>query len=129
MEIGQPDMTQGDPNNAFTTVNITGTTTGVTTKEVPALCQTSNGVDVNNNPTYPALCEYTLSFPRYALSDGTSLYVADGGNDRVLIYNPSPTPTRRSQPGSGPDRFCDRCADRHCRYHGCAAFHGMGPQQ
>ena len=90
VEIGQPDMTQGDPNNAFTTVNITGTTTGVTTKEVPALCQTSNGVDVNNNPTYPPLCEYTLSFPRYALSDGTSLYVADGGNDRVLIYNPIP---------------------------------------
>jgi uncharacterized protein (TIGR03437 family) len=84
-------MTQGYPNNAFTTVSITGTTTGVTTKEVPALCTVSNGVDLNNNPTYPALCEYTLSFPRYAISDGTSLYVADGGNDRVLIYNSIPT--------------------------------------
>lgn len=91
VEIGQPDMTQGIPNNAFTTVDITGTTTGLTTKEVAALCTVSNGVDVNNNPTYPTLCEYTLSVPRFALSDGTSLYVADGGNDRVLIYNTIPT--------------------------------------
>ncbi len=91
VEIGQPDMTQGTPNNAFTTVNITGTTTGVTTKEVPALCQTSSGVDANNNPVYPSLCEYTLSFPRFALSDGVSLYVADGGNDRVLVYKTIPT--------------------------------------
>lgn len=90
VEIGQPDMSQGFPNNAFTTENITGTTTGLTTKELPALCGTSNGVDVNNNATYPPLCEYTLSFPRYAFSDGVNLYVADGGNDRVLIYNPIP---------------------------------------
>jgi len=90
VEVGQPDMTQGIPDNAFTTVNITGTTTGVTTKEVAALCTVTNGVDANNNPTYPTLCEYTLSFPRYALSDGQSLYIADGGNDRVLIYNTIP---------------------------------------
>ncbi len=91
VEIGQPDMTQGYPDNSFTTVNITGTTTGVTTKEVAALCTDSNGVDVNNNPTYPDLCASTLSFPRFALSDGTSLYIADGGNDRVLIYSTIPT--------------------------------------
>ena len=29
--------------------------------------------------------------PRYALSDGTHLFIADGGNDRVLIYNSMPT--------------------------------------
>jgi len=91
VEVGQPDMNHGFPNYAFTTVSITGTTTGVTTKQVPQLCTVSNGVDANNNPTYPPVCEYTLSFPRYALSDGTSLYIADGGNDRVLIYNEIPT--------------------------------------
>ncbi|HVN06503.1 MAG TPA: hypothetical protein VMT86_18925 [Bryobacteraceae bacterium] len=91
VEIGQQDMTTGIPNDAYTTVNITGTTTGVTTKEVAALCTVSNGIDVNSNPTYPSVCEYTLSFPRFALSDGTHLYVADGGNDRVLIYNTIPT--------------------------------------
>ncbi len=32
-----------------------------------------------------------MSFPRYALSDGQRLFVADGGNDRVLVYNSMPT--------------------------------------
>ncbi len=36
-------------------------------------------------------CQNTLNFPRYALSDGTRLFIADGGNDRVLIYNTIPT--------------------------------------
>lgn len=36
-------------------------------------------------------CASTLSFPRYALSDGTRLFIADGGNDRVLVYNSIPT--------------------------------------
>jgi len=92
VEIGQPDMTTGIPDDSYTTVNLTtSTTTGLTTEEEPAMCTVSNGIDVNSNPTYPALCEYTLSFPRFALSDGTHLYVADGGNDRVLIYNKIPT--------------------------------------
>ncbi len=51
----------------------------------------SNGTDANGNATYPALCGKTLSFPRYALSDGTRLFIADGGNDRVLVYNSIPT--------------------------------------
>ena len=29
--------------------------------------------------------------PRYALSDGHRLFIADGGNDRVLVYNSIPT--------------------------------------
>jgi uncharacterized protein (TIGR03437 family) len=32
-----------------------------------------------------------LSSPRFVLSDGTRLFVADGGNDRVLIFNQIPT--------------------------------------
>ncbi len=36
-------------------------------------------------------CQSNLNFPRYALSDGTRLFIADSGNDRVLIYNTIPT--------------------------------------
>ncbi len=70
--IGQPDMANSAPNNA------------------PALCA-SNGKDSSGNPLYPARCAATLNFPRYALSDGFRLFVADGGNDRVLIYDQIPT--------------------------------------
>lgn len=49
------------------------------------------GVDANNNPTYPDRCGRTLNYPRFALSDGTRLFVADGGNDRILIFNKIPT--------------------------------------
>jgi uncharacterized protein (TIGR03437 family) len=98
VEIGQPNITTGIPDDAYTcaengtAVACNATPTGSNViKEVPAMCTVSNGVDTNSNPTYPALCEYTLSFPRFALSDGTHLYVADGGNDRVLIYETIPT--------------------------------------
>jgi uncharacterized protein (TIGR03437 family) len=55
----------------------------------PALCA-SNGT-VDDKPTYPGRCGATLDFPRFALSDGRRLFIADGGNDRVLIYNTLPT--------------------------------------
>jgi len=80
--VGQPNVTSSAPNNSFT-ANSSGVETGV-------LCA-STGVDSNNNPTYPPLCNSTLSFPRFALSDGTRLYIADGGNDRVLIFKTIPT--------------------------------------
>ncbi len=32
-----------------------------------------------------------MDSPRYAMSDGTRLFVSDGGNDRVLIWNTFPT--------------------------------------
>ncbi|HTB15182.1 MAG TPA: hypothetical protein VK752_26605 [Bryobacteraceae bacterium] len=51
----------------------------------------SVGTDASGNPIYPATCVNTLSFPRFALSDGTRLYIADAGNDRVLIFNHIPT--------------------------------------
>ncbi len=87
--LGQPDLvTTSVSNNAFTT-NPSCTTTPCV--ETPAMCTVSNGKDTNGNPTYPPLCEYTLDVPRYALSDGTRLFIADGGNDRVLIYQPIPT--------------------------------------
>jgi len=51
----------------------------------------SVGTDASGNPIYPATCVNTLSFPRFALSDGTRLYIADAGNDRVLVFNTIPT--------------------------------------
>ncbi|HEY2845317.1 MAG TPA: hypothetical protein VGJ09_16760 [Bryobacteraceae bacterium] len=55
------------------------------------LCQ-PNGTDATTGAnTYPDRCGKTMDFPRFALSDGTRLFIADGGNDRVLIYNTIPT--------------------------------------
>src|SRR5665213_2432600 len=74
VEIGQKDMVTSIANDSTD------------------LCP-SNGTDTNGNATYPALCGKTMSFPRYALADpvGGRLFVADGGNDRVLVYNSIPT--------------------------------------
>jgi uncharacterized protein (TIGR03437 family) len=81
--LGQPNLTSGAPNNAFT-VDSTGV-------ETPVLCQDPSGTDSNGHSIYPYMCESTLSFPRYALSDGNWLFVADGGNDRVLVFKSIPT--------------------------------------
>ena len=72
--IGQPDMTNTAPNNSGPLCGAQPTTDPLDpTKQV-----------------FPP-CANTLNFPRFALSDGTKLFLADGGNDRVLIYNTIPT--------------------------------------
>ncbi len=92
VEIGQPDMNSGIPNNAFSTTSPDSLASATTTFiESPVLCTVSNGTDSNGNPTYPPVCNFTLNFPRFALSDGTRLFVADGGNDRILEYLTIPT--------------------------------------
>ena len=52
-----------------------------------------SGVDTNQNNTtvYPQQCDKTLQFPRTIITDGKRLLVADGGSDRVLIWNSIPT--------------------------------------
>ncbi len=70
--LGQPDFTSATANNS--------------TK----LCA-SNGIGTDGTASYPVTCLATLDFPRFALSDGTKLFIADGGNDRVLVYNALPT--------------------------------------
>jgi uncharacterized protein (TIGR03437 family) len=50
-----------------------------------------SGTDSSGNKYYPDRCGKTLNYPRFALSDGKRLFVADGGNDRVLIFNTIPT--------------------------------------
>ena len=84
--IGQPDMVSSVANNAFST-----SSNDITGKQTPVLCKESNGTDSNGNPTYPGSCNATLSFPRFALAAGNRLFVADGGNDRVLVFNSIPT--------------------------------------
>jgi uncharacterized protein (TIGR03437 family) len=55
------------------------------------LCPSNGTASDGTTLTYPARCGKTMDFPRFALSDGTRLFIADGGNDRVLIYNAIPT--------------------------------------
>jgi hypothetical protein len=88
--LGQPDLNSSTPDYGFT-----ADTTG---KETPVLCPTATGTDSNSNPTYNARCSATLNFPRFALSTGDRLFIADGGADRVLVYNTIP-----SQSGASAD--------------------------
>jgi uncharacterized protein (TIGR03437 family) len=81
--IGQPDVSSSTGVDATAANNS------------KLLCA-SNGTDTAGAATYPTRCAATLSFPRFALSDGTRLFIADGGNDRVLVYRN--TPTRSGQP-------------------------------
>ncbi|HYZ84331.1 MAG TPA: hypothetical protein VE621_08005 [Bryobacteraceae bacterium] len=60
------------------------------------LCEPTGTNSSDNTPIYPARCAATLNFPRFAVSDGQRLFVADAGNSRVLIWNTMPT--RNGQP-------------------------------
>jgi len=86
--IGQPDLTSSVPNYGYKT---DPADTTVPPKQTPVLCPASNGTDTNSNATYPASCNATVSFPRFALPAGNRLFIADGGNDRVLVFNKIPT--------------------------------------
>jgi uncharacterized protein (TIGR03437 family) len=86
--IGQPDLVSSAANNAY---SISATDTTVPPVQTPVLCKVSNGTDVNNNATYPGYCNATLSFPRFTLAVNNRLFIADGGNDRVLVFNQIPT--------------------------------------
>ena len=112
VEVGQPDMTSSLANNAFTGSAATSST-DTTNKESPVMCTVSTGTDLANNPIYPQRCASTLEFPRFALSDGRRLFIADGGNDRILVYNS--IPTQNGQPADvilgQPDEFTDQVTD------------------
>jgi uncharacterized protein (TIGR03437 family) len=90
--LGQPDLVSSIANNAYTGTAATSST-DTAEKQVPVLCKVSNGVDLDNNPTYPNGCNATLNFPRYALAVGGRVAVADGGNDRLLIWDQTPPTT------------------------------------
>ena len=106
--IGQPDLISARENNSFTitdsTLDADNNPDGVSS----VLCQ-SNGTDAAGTATFPTRCAATLSFPRFVISDGTRLFVADGGNDRVLLFNTIPTKsgTRADIIIGQPDEFSD----------------------
>jgi uncharacterized protein (TIGR03437 family) len=103
--VGQPDMVSAFDNNSFTIpANPTLDADNNPEGETPVLCQANaayaaslgesgtTSIDPNTGTLlFPTRCAATLSFPRYAISDGTRLFIADGGNDRVLVYNTIPT--------------------------------------
>ena len=78
--VGQPSL--GD-----------GGTTNVAVANNSSLLCASNGTNAIDSTklTYPARCTATLDFPRFALSDGKRLFIADGGNNRVLVFSNVPT--------------------------------------
>jgi len=91
--VGQPNMTSGDQNDALPNCVMNGTDSDGN-PTYAAGCQPfcpPSSIDSAGTPLYPVRCGYTLSYPRFALSDGTRLYIADAGNDRVLVYNSIPT--------------------------------------
>jgi uncharacterized protein (TIGR03437 family) len=107
--VGQPNLTSAIPNYADDTTGDTFDADNNPIGAKPVLCQ-SNGTDtVTGTPYFPQRCASTLSFPRFALSDGTRLFIADGGNDRVLVYNtiPSASGQRADVIIGQPDEFSD----------------------
>lgn len=78
--VGQPDTVSSTGDNVTVMCASNGTTT-----------ETTSTGSTETVPAYPPMCASTLDFPRAALSDGTRLFVADTGNDRVLVFNTIPT--------------------------------------
>lgn len=108
LELGQIDMVTSIANDSFSGSPATSST-DTTNKETAVLCTASTGTDAAGNPAYPDRCAATMNFPRFALSDGTRLFVADSGNDRVLVWNSMPT--QNGQPADAvlgePDPYSD----------------------
>ncbi len=78
------DIALGQPSVTSTTER-----PAVTANNSRFLCRPS--LTDENAEIFPPRCAATVDFPRFALSDGTRLFIADGGNDRVLVYNTIPT--------------------------------------
>ena len=91
--IGQPDMESAIANNSR------------------ALCDPipQEKTEGGEEPAeiFPLRCAATLNFPRFALSDGQRLFIADGGNDRVLVFNSLP-----SQNGARADAVLGQLSDQ-----------------
>jgi uncharacterized protein (TIGR03437 family) len=121
--LGQLNLTTGISNNSYSVAaNAPLDCDGIPTSGVtPVMCESnaayaasigqtgSKAVDSDGNTLYPVRCAATMSLPRYAFSDGTHLYVADGGNDRIMIYNtiPKESGTPADTILGEPDEFSD----------------------
>ena len=99
--LGQPDFTSNTPNNSEAlcdplapldddgsrSENETPPTNVPLAVPLPPLrAEIDPEVD-----RFPRRCARTLNFPRFALAVDDSLFVADAGNDRILVYNRIPT--------------------------------------
>ncbi len=88
--LGQPDLVSAIPNYSFKLADQTVDAAGYPATASRVLCA-PQFTDTAGSAVYPIRCGATLSLPRFALSDGKRLFVADGGNDRVLVYETLPT--------------------------------------
>ena len=99
--IGQPDFASNTPNNSEALCEALGPLDddGSRSENETPPSNAPFGVrlppvlrDIDPDEVrYPRRCERTLSWPRFAFSDGTRLFVADSGNDRILVYSQIPT--------------------------------------
>jgi uncharacterized protein (TIGR03437 family) len=92
--VGQPNMTSELANGIIPTCVPTSADADgnpVYAAGCPTVICPSISTDSSGTLLYPQRCGVTLSFPRFALSDGQRLFIADGGNDRVLVYNSIPS--------------------------------------
>lgn len=120
--LGQPGLTTNVSDYSYTiNSNNVNDCDGEPEDVTPVMCQSNaafaasvgqtgtSAVDGNGNTIYPARCAATMSLPRFALSNGTQLFVADAGNDRVLVYNTIPTQsgTPADEILGEPDEFSD----------------------
>jgi uncharacterized protein (TIGR03437 family) len=93
--VGQPDMESGLANNSKVLCELLPEDaqpgSGVVA-EAPTDTNGDGTIDLNDTypRQYPRRCEKTMNFPRFALSDGQRLFIADAGNDRILVYNQMP---------------------------------------
>ena len=116
--LGQPDMTSGGsevstmalPNAVWTNgtqIAVADTNnqrvliwnTWPTANGTPAnivLGQPDMTTAIYNGPTQSNVSASTLFSPQGVASDGTELYVADGGNNRVLVWSTWPTVTQQA---------------------------------
>jgi hypothetical protein len=110
--VGQQSLTAeldngGNPACLATTLDTAGNPeyTNCTPTICPVLSTDSAGY-----PVYAGRCGITMSYPRYALSDGQRLFIADSGNDRILVYEN--IPTTNGQPADifigQPDQYTDQ---------------------
>ena len=111
--IGQPDFVSASTNNSYTINSTAVDADNNPTDVTPVLCPSSGTDTVTGTKLYPTRCAKTLSFPRFAFSDGKRLFVADGGNDRVMIFNNFPTANGAAADIilGQPDEFSDNTGD------------------
>ena len=84
--IGQPDLTSSLPNNAL----LDRSERHYGQADAGAL----HDVEWHRHERQPdlsRLLQRDVNFPRFALSTGNRLFISDGGNDRVLVFNQIPT--------------------------------------